>query len=64
MIEMKISQGAKRVSRREVMTFGEIYEIYKPGDLANGEAPERFQMMWDLANPDTSELAEVVTTIR
>jgi hypothetical protein len=39
MIEIKISQGAKRVSRREVMTFGEIYEIYKPGDLANGEAP-------------------------
>jgi hypothetical protein len=55
---------AKRVSQREVMTFGEIYAIYKPGDLANGEAPERFQMTWDLANPDTFELAKVVTTFR
>jgi hypothetical protein len=42
---------AKRVSQREVMTFGEIYPIYEPGDLVSGEAPERFQMMWDLCRP-------------
>jgi glutamate synthase domain-containing protein 2 len=55
---------AKRVSQREVMTFGEIYATYEPGDLVNGEAPERFQMMWDLADPDTFELTKVVTTFR
>jgi hypothetical protein len=46
------------------MTFGEIYAIYEPGDLVSGEAPERFQMMWDLADPDTFELGKVVTTFR
>ncbi|RLE24994.1 MAG: FMN-binding glutamate synthase family protein [Actinobacteria bacterium] len=54
----------KRVSEREVMTFGEIYSFYNADELRDGNAPARFQLMWDLADPKTFRSDGMVTTFR
>jgi hypothetical protein len=42
----------KRVSHTLVETFAEIYGEYRPGELLEGTAPQRFQTMWELATPE------------
>jgi glutamate synthase domain-containing protein 2 len=53
---------AKRVSERRVLTFGEIHHFFEPNTLVDGAAPERFQHMWECADPSTFRSAEMITT--
>jgi glutamate synthase domain-containing protein 2 len=54
----------KRVSQKEVMTFGEIYSFYNEEELLANAAPARFQLMWDLADPETFRSDGMITSFR
>jgi hypothetical protein len=42
----------KRISHTVVQTYRETYSPWAPNQLLDGNAPERFQFLWDVASPD------------
>jgi glutamate synthase domain-containing protein 2 len=43
----------KRISNSRVAPFSEIYELLEPGAFLAGDAPPRFQRLWDAATPES-----------
>jgi glutamate synthase domain-containing protein 2 len=50
--ELSPSIMVKRVTHSVVQTFEEIYHFYPENAFLDGNAPERFQRLWELASPD------------
>lgn len=53
---------AKRVSHREVLTFGALHPSFPPNSLIEGSAPDRFQLMWDLARFEDFKPEQMITS--
>ncbi|MBV1892675.1 MAG: FMN-binding glutamate synthase family protein [Ilumatobacteraceae bacterium] len=53
---------AKRVSHREVLTFGALHPGFTPNSLIEGSAPDRFQLMWDLARIEDFKPEQMITS--
>jgi glutamate synthase domain-containing protein 2 len=50
--QLNSSHVVKRVTHSMVQTFTEIYDPWQPDELLVGTAPDRFQVLWDLATPE------------
>lgn len=52
----------KRMTSTQAWTFGEIYHFVDDGDFLAGRVAERFQQMWDVADPNAFHSAAMTTT--